>query len=73
MRELAAEAGRSPDDIGIETWITIRGRPQGEWMAEVEAWKALGATHISVNTMNAGLESPQAHIDAITRFKDAVG
>ena len=73
MRELAAEAGRSPDEIGIETWITIRGRPQGEWMAEVEAWKALGATHISVNTMNAGLESPQAHIDAITRFKDAVG
>jgi probable F420-dependent oxidoreductase len=73
MRDLAADAGRGPDDIGIETWVSIRGRPQEEWMAEVEAWKAIGATHVSVNTMNAGLESPQAHIDAIARFKDAVG
>ena len=73
MRDLAAEAGRSPDAIGIESWVSIRGRSQDEWIAEVEAWKSLGATHISVNTMNAGLTSPQDHIDAIARFKDAVG
>ncbi len=73
VRDMAAAEGRSPDDIGIESWVSIRGRPQDEWMADVEAWVALGATHISVNTMNAGLTSPQGHIDAITRFKDAVG
>ena len=42
-------------------------------MADVEAWKSLGASHISVNTMNAGLKTPQDHIDAIARFKDAAG
>ena len=73
VRDLATEAGRSPDDIGIESWVSIRGRSQDEWIADVEAWKALGATHVSVNTMKAGLASPQDHIDAIARFKDAVG
>ena len=73
MRDLVTDAGRSPDDFGIESWVSIRSRPQDEWMAEVEAWKALGATHISVNTMNAGLTTPQDHIDAIARFRDAVG
>jgi hypothetical protein len=28
-----------------------------------------GATHVSVNTMGAGLASPDAHIDAIRQFK----
>ena len=73
MRDFATEAGRSPDDIGIESWVSIRGRSHDEWVVDVEAWKALGATHISVNTMNAGLASPQAHIDAIAKFKEAVG
>ena len=73
VRDLATEAGRSPDDIGIESWVSIRGRSQDEWIADVEAWKALGATHVSVNTMKAGLASPQDHIDAIARFKEAVG
>ena len=31
------------------------------------------ATHLSVNTMKAGLDSPQAHIEAIGRFMEAVG
>ena len=63
----------APDDFGIESWVSIRGRSQDEWIADVEAWKALGATHVSVNTMKAGLASPQDHIDAIARFKEAVG
>ena len=33
------------------------------------AWKALGATHISFNTMNSGLTSPKDLIESITRFK----
>lgn len=73
VRNMTADEGRNPDDIGIESWVSIGGRPQNEWMADVEAWDALGASHISVNTMKAGLDSPQDHIDAIAKFKDAVG
>ena len=73
VRNMTVDEGRNPDDIGIESWVSIGGRPQNEWMADVEAWDALGASHISVNTMKAGLDSPQDHIDAIAKFKDAVG
>lgn len=73
MREQAAEAGRGPDDIGVESWVSIRDSSEDDWKRTAEAWRELGATHLSVNTMNAGLESPQAHIEAIERFKEVMG
>ncbi len=73
MREQTSAAGRDPDSIGIESWVSIgRGSPD-DWAAAVESWRELGATHISVNTMNAGLSTPADHIDAIRRFKEQVG
>ena len=72
MRSYAGEAGRDPADIGIESSIPIADGQPDQWAREAESWKSLGATHVSVNTMNAGLSSPDQHIDAIGRFKDAV-
>ncbi len=72
MHRYAREAGRDPESIGLESWITIAGKTLDTWRAEAQAWKALGATHLSVNTMRAGLASPEAHIDAIGRFMEAV-
>ena len=34
------------------------------------AWQELGASHISLNTMKAGLAGP-AHIEALRRFREA--
>jgi len=42
-------------------------------VAQFKGWEKLGATHISVNTMRAGLSSPQDHINAIRRFKEVIG
>ena len=72
LRRYAREAGRDPADIGIESWITISDRGPEAWREDALAWQALGATHISVNTMASGLGSPDAHIDAIRRFRDAM-
>ena len=72
MREHARDAGRDPASIGIESWISIGGKTPDDWVKDAVTWKELGATHLSVNTMNAGLKSPQDHIDALKRFKDAV-
>ncbi len=47
--------------------------PDAGWAAFADGWRALGATHLSVNTMGMGLASPQAHIDALRRAKDALG
>ena len=40
---------------------------------EFKEWKAIGATRLSVDTMRAGLGSPSQHIDAIRKFKEALG
>ena len=72
MRAYARQEGRDPSSIGIEGWISVANRSPEEWVKEVTAWKELGATHISVNTMKAGLSSPNDHIDAIGRFKEAM-
>ena len=73
MWAYAREEGRGPTDIGIEAWVAVGDRPPEDWVRDVVAWQSLGATHVSVNTMNAGLSSPDAHIDAIRRFSEAVG
>ncbi len=72
MRSFARETGREPNNIGIEARINIAQRSPEEWINEALAWKKIGATHISVNTMKAGLSTPQAHIDAIRRCKEAL-
>ena len=70
MREQAQATGRDPASIGVESWVSIRDSSEDDWRQAVDTWRELGATHISVNTMNAGLQSPQAHIEAIQRFKE---
>ena len=72
MRSYAREEGRDPSSIGLESWISIGNRPPEEWATDLTTWKELGATQISVNTMKAGLTSPDGHIDAIRRFKEVV-
>jgi hypothetical protein len=43
------------------------------WPDQVERWRTLDASHVGVITMNAGLASPRDHIEAIRRFKEAMG
>ena len=71
LHDYAREAGRDPGGIGIEGRTSIGGGSPDDWAAEVEAWRALGATHLGVNTMGAGLTSPADHIDALRRFKES--
>ena len=72
MREYAKAAGRDPMSIGIEGRVSVSSGGPDEWSKQAAAWDEAGATHLSVNTMRAGLEGPDQHIDAIRRFKEAV-
>jgi probable F420-dependent oxidoreductase len=75
LRGYAQEAGRDPNTLGIEGRIPLgqdggnKDAPQ-KWLEQISAWKTLGASHVSLNTMKAGLTG-QAHIDAIRRFHEA--
>lgn len=74
MRALAANYGRNPADIGIEGRVALMDSDNpDDWNRLAAAWDEAGATHLSVNTMRAGLKGPDRHIDAIRRFKEAVG
>ena len=39
----------------------------------VGRWRAVGATHLAINTMNAGLGSVDGHLAALTTSAQALG
>jgi probable F420-dependent oxidoreductase len=67
------DAGRAPESLGLEARLSLGQMPESRWAADAEGWRALGATHLSLNTMGMGLASSQAHIDTLRRAKEALG
>jgi probable F420-dependent oxidoreductase len=64
VEQAAVAAGRDPARLGMEGRVTWRGSP--ETLAEHAAsWRNAGATHISVNTMGAGLRTVDDHLRAL--------
>lgn len=63
----AAEAAdRDPGSIGMEgraSWTSEGGVDRV--LDHIGRWDAAGATHVSLNTMGAGLDSVDAHLDAL--------
>ena len=67
------QAGRDRSEFGVEVRIYYGdGNPDG-WKQTLQGWQALGATHISFNTMGAGFTSQEQHISAIRRFASEMG
>src|SRR6266568_2180890 len=58
IRAYTHEAGRDPRSVGIEGRIMIGQDSPEQWTKEIQAWKELGATHVTANTMKAGFSSP---------------
>jgi probable F420-dependent oxidoreductase len=61
VERAAADAGRDPRDIGMEGRVTWRGDP-ARLAEHTRTWHEAGATHLSVNTMGAGLRSVDDHL-----------
>lgn len=72
LRGYIREAGRDPASVGIEARMSASSGNLDEWVRQTNAWRDLGATHISINTMNAGYKSLDEHIEAIRRYKEAI-
>ncbi|WP_179471035.1 LLM class F420-dependent oxidoreductase [Mycolicibacterium vinylchloridicum] len=62
--QAAAAAGRDPAGLGMEGRADWSGGRDtvGE---ELAAWRAAGATHVSINTMGAGLRGVDGHLAAL--------
>jgi alkanesulfonate monooxygenase SsuD/methylene tetrahydromethanopterin reductase-like flavin-dependent oxidoreductase (luciferase family) len=72
VRAAAVEAGRDPDALGIEGRLEYGDGDVDRIGAVAEAWRAAGATHLSVNTMGAGLGGPDGHVKALQRLADTL-
>ena len=68
LSKLLDEQNRGIEDIGIESWISLSDLSESEIQKDIEGWKQLGATHLSVNTMKASMKFPDDHVTAIEKF-----
>jgi len=73
LQTFLSEVGRESSSMGMEPRINLADGNPEIWQAHADAWQSMGATHVSINTMRAGLNSPQDHIDAIQKFKEVIG
>ena len=73
LKVFAEEAGRDSASIGMEPRINLADGDPEFWQEQARVWEGMGATHVSINTMRAGLSSPQDHINAIQQFKEVIG
>ncbi len=88
LHDRARAHGRDPRDIGFEATVNLLGRSPEQWREDALAWRSLGATHLSANTMQeewdelAGMwgkaggeriDRVDAHLEVLERYIDAVG
>jgi probable F420-dependent oxidoreductase len=69
----ARDAGRDPSTIGMEGRVNWTAAEHDALAAEVDGWRAAGATHLSVNTMRADLATVDDHLAALGRVAEALG
>ncbi len=73
VRGYARDAGRDPDRLGIECGIRAAANDDPQlWIDAALAYQALGATHLKVLTYGNGVHDPQAHLDLMLRWYEAV-
>lgn len=62
--QAARDAGRDPASVGMDGRVTW-SRDSDELAKSLRGWAEAGATHVSINTMGAGLKTVDDHLDAL--------
>jgi probable F420-dependent oxidoreductase len=73
VERAAVEAGRDPARLGLEGRVSWGEGGVRRLTEHVRRWRDAGATHVSVNTMGAGLASVDDHLAALAAAADALG
>jgi probable F420-dependent oxidoreductase len=60
--QAAREAGRDPAALGMEGRVSWGDKTIDKLAGQVGRWRAAGASHVSVNTMGAGLATVDDHL-----------
>ncbi|MGQ0570881.1 MAG: TIGR03619 family F420-dependent LLM class oxidoreductase [Armatimonadota bacterium] len=62
LHRYVVEAGRDPKTVGLKVQLHLSRTGLDECRDAVDAWNALGATHLFLSTLGVGLETPDGHI-----------
>jgi len=71
LRGYLKEEGRDLATFGIAGEVGLGDSGIDQAMDDVRAWRALGATHVSLTTMGCGLAGADDHVALLTLFKRA--
>jgi probable F420-dependent oxidoreductase len=69
----ALAAGRDPAALGMEGRVSWGEGGADKLVRQVGKWRDAGATHVSVNTMGAGLASPDDHLSVLATVAASLG
>lgn len=81
FKKYVREAGRDPAKLGLESWLNIGAYDDGfgtrydterSWHDWAAGWKRLGATHLSINSMKAGLKTVDQHLGRLARVREVM-
>jgi probable F420-dependent oxidoreductase len=68
----AMAAGRDPSVLGMEGRISLGTGGVDGVVRQVVSWRHAGATHVSINTMDAGLGPVDSHLAALSDIARAI-
>jgi probable F420-dependent oxidoreductase len=72
VAQAATEAGRDPAQIAMEGQVSLSGNAD-DLATGLRGWADAGASHVSINTMGAGLASVDDHLRALTSAAETAG
>lgn len=72
VTDAAIEAGRDPATLGMEGRVSWSSDGIAKIVDHIGRWRDSGATHVSINTMNAGLGPVERHLDVLAQVAAAV-
>jgi len=68
----ARDAGREPATLGMEGRITLAQQGIDQLDGVARQWREAGASHVGINTMNAGLPSIDDHLKVLERCAEVL-
>lgn len=72
VERAAIEAGRDPSTLGMEGRVSWGQEGAPKLAEQTGRWRSAGASHLSINTMGAGLAAVEDHLAALSMAADAL-
>jgi probable F420-dependent oxidoreductase len=73
LKQRVDSHGRDVSKFEIRVQTGFASKAPEDWAKDVEMYEGMGVDFLCFSTMGAGLPGPRDHIDAMRRYKEAIG